>query len=220
MPGKPDGRQGATAFFPPALSIAAIGAPDRLRHRSVRRRLEVLELAFEVRTSVACRAKGCWAYRDAGPPSHDSRGADRQQVNVLSSSRSGRSVIWGSTHLRLLICRMANQIRRGLRQINPTGKSLWYRNRVKPDQNIFVFVSPNYAPNPSRHQGDRASSRARGGMRWRSVRRNGNRRRDEPRDGQRRADDRRFLRTVKPCRSGTVAGVKLAEAKSGPTGFD
>src|SRR6266481_9832207 len=68
---------------------------------------------------------------------------------------------------------MANQIRAfGLRQINPTGKSfLIFRNRVKPrNQKYFpsrlTQISCISLTVSSHQRGDRASSRARGGMRW------------------------------------------------------
>jgi hypothetical protein len=60
----------------------------------------------------------------------------------------------------------------GLRQINPTGKSLLiFRNGVKPrNQKYFCFhltqISSLIRPVSSHQRGDRASSRARGGMRW------------------------------------------------------
>jgi hypothetical protein len=66
------------------------------------------------------------------------------------------------------------QIKSGirLRQINPTGKSLLiFRNGVKPlNQKYFCFhltqISSLIRPVSSHQRGDRASSRARGGMRW------------------------------------------------------
>jgi hypothetical protein len=68
---------------------------------------------------------------------------------------------------------MANQIRTlGLRQINATGKSLLiFRNRVKPrNQKYFASrltqISSLIRTVSSHQRGDRASSRARGGMRW------------------------------------------------------
>src|SRR5260370_38290904 len=60
----------------------------------------------------------------------------------------------------------------GLRQINPTGKSLLiFRNRVKPrNQKYFpsrlTQISCISLTVSSHQRGDRASSRARGGMRW------------------------------------------------------
>src|SRR5258707_11543393 len=68
---------------------------------------------------------------------------------------------------------MANQIRAsGLRQINPTGKSLLiFRNRVKPRNQKYsasrlTQISCISLTVSSHQRGDRASSRARGGMRW------------------------------------------------------
>ena len=68
---------------------------------------------------------------------------------------------------------MANQIRTlGLRQIDPTGKSLLiFRNRVKPrNQKYFCFrstqISSLIRAVPSHKRGGSRSSRTRGGMRW------------------------------------------------------
>jgi hypothetical protein len=114
---------------------------------------------------------------------------------------------------RLLICcHGKSNLGIELRQINATGKSLpIFRNESQaPKSKIFSF---SFYPNQmhiqavSSHQrGDRASSRARGGMRWTQGRkaRKAIAGRDEPRERSAGVqDDRRFLRTVKPCRSGT-----------------
>ena len=81
---------------------------------------------------------------------------------------------------------MANQIRAfGLRQINPTGKSLLiFRNRVKPPKSKYSAfaagqISARTPAIPSHQRGDRASSRARGGMRWTRQRQASNSEPDE-----------------------------------------
>jgi hypothetical protein len=59
-----------------------------------------------------------------------------------------------------------------LRQIDPTGKSLLiFRNGVKPRNQKYFASLPTQISSlirtvPSHQRGDRASSRARGGMRW------------------------------------------------------
>src|ERR1700676_1868717 len=96
-----------------------------------------------------------------------------------------------------------------------------------PLRKIFRFsADPNQiyihrCPVPQR--GDRASSRARGGMRWTRERqaRKAIAGRDEPRERSASVrDDRRLSGRQSRVVLTPVAGAKLAEAKSSPTGFD
>src|SRR6266481_733474 len=108
---------------------------------------------------------------------------------------------------------MANQIRAfGLRQINPTGKSLLiFRNRVKPRNQKYSAsgvgqISASTSAVSSHQRGDRASSRARGGMRWTRGRKARRQSQGEMNLVSGQLACRMigaFLRTVKPCGSGT-----------------
>ena len=130
----------------------------------------------------------------------------------------------------MLICRHGNQILAfGLRQINPTGKSLLIiRNGVKPQNQKYFCFRPaqiTFKSNPSRPtRGAIARRHERGagcGGRESVRRATAVAGRDEPRE---RCAACRMIGAfcVRQNRVvlAPVAGVKPAEAKSSSTGFD